>query len=199
MVAGGWGWNQPTKEFVSAYESADLRKDGTILYQGCPKFDGLDYQNSYSTTGYNLRKFLVPTSTYLTYDNSPMNFPVLRYADVLLMKAEALNERGRNNDAQLLATDANATLNKVRVRAGLLSITGLNQSDLRDKILHERRMELAFEGQRWFDLIRVKGGQYGVDFLHSIGKSNMSSKYLLFPVPQKERDANPNLTQNPGY
>ena len=199
MVAGGWGWNQPTKEFVSSYESGDMRKDATILYQGCPKFDGFDYQNSYSTTGYNLRKFLVPTSVYLTYDNSPMNFPVLRYADVLLMKAEALNELGQTNEAQLLATDANATLNKVRVRAGLLSIIGMNQSGLREKILHERRMELAFEGQWWFDLIRVKGGQYGIDFLHSIGKSNMSSKYLLFPVPQKERDANPNLTQNPGY
>jgi hypothetical protein len=128
-----------------------------------------------------------------------MDFPVLRYSDVLLMKAEALNETGKTAEAQLLATDANATLNKVRVRAGLLNVTGLDQANLREKILHERRMELAFEGQRWFDLIRVNGGQYGIDFLHSIGKSNMSSKYLLFPVPQKERDANPNLTQNTGY
>ena len=199
MVAGGWGWNQPTKEFVMAYELGDLRKDATVLYQGCPKFDGMDYQSSYSSTGYNLRKFLVPVSTYLTYDNSPLNFPVLRYADVLLMKAEALNELGQSTQAQLLSTDANATLNKVRARAGLLSVSGLNKDDLREKILHERRMELAFEGQRWFDLIRVKGGQYGIDFLHSIGKSNMSSKYLLFPIPQKDRDANPNLGQNTGY
>jgi len=110
-----------------------------------------------------------------------------------------LNELGKTSDAQLLATDANATLNKVRVRAGLLNLTGLDQTTLRDKILHERRMELAFEGQRWYDLIRVNGGQYGINFLHSIGKSNMSTKYLLFPVPQKERDANPNLTQNTGY
>ena len=199
MVAGGWGWDQPTEEFVSSYESGDLRKPATVFYQGCPSFDGQTYQKSYSTTGYNLRKFLVTKTVSASYDNSPLNFPVLRYADVLLMKAEALNELGQTNEAQLLATDANATLNKVRVRAGLLSITGLNQHDLREKILHERRMELAFEGQRWFDLIRVEGGQYGIDFLHSIGKSNMSSKYMLFPVPQKERDANPNLTQNPGY
>lgn len=197
FVDGGWGWNQPTQEFVNAYEVGDLRKDVTVLYEGCPKFNGLAYQKSYSTTGYNLRKFLVAKP--VTYDNSPLNFPVLRYADVLLMKAEALNELGKTNEAQLLATDANATLNKVRVRAGLLNLTGLNQADLREKILHERRMELAFEGQRWFDLIRVNHGQYGIDFLHSIGKSNMSSKYLLFPVPQKERDANPNLTQNTGY
>jgi len=141
----------------------------------------------------------VPLSVSATYDNSPLNFPVLRYADVLLMKAEALNETGKTAEAQLLATDDNATLNKVRVRAGLLNVTSLDQAALREKILHERRIELAFEGQRWFDLIRVNNGQYGIDFLHSIGKSNMSSKYLLFPVPQKERDANPNLTQNTGY
>jgi hypothetical protein len=199
MVAGGFGWNQPTEEFVNAYESGDLRKNVTVFYQGCPTFDGKTYQKSYSTTGYNLRKFLVPLSVSATYDNSPLNFPVLRYADVLLMKAEALNELGQTAQAQLLATDGNATLNKVRVRAGLLSVTGLNQADLREKILHERRMELAFEGQRWFDLIRVNDGKYGIDFLHSIGKLNMRSKYLLFPVPQKERDANPNLSQNTGY
>jgi len=199
MVAGGWGWDQPTQEFMNSYETGDLRKDVTVFYEGCPKFDGMDYKKSYSTTGYNLRKFLVPLSVSATYDNSPLNFPVLRYADVLLMKAEALNETGKTAEAQLLATDDNATLNKVRVRAGLLNVTGLDQSALREKILHERRMELAFEGQRWFDLIRVNNGQYGIDFLHSIGKSNMSSKYLLFPVPQKERDANPNLTQNTGY
>ncbi|MDP4202368.1 MAG: RagB/SusD family nutrient uptake outer membrane protein [Bacteroidota bacterium] len=199
MVAGGWGWNQPTQEFMDAYETGDLRKDATVLYEGGPKFDGMDYQKSYSTTGYNLRKFLVTKSVSASYDNSPLNFPVLRYADILLMKAEALNELGKTTDAQLPASNANATLNKVRARAGLADVTGLSQADLRAKILHERRMELAFEGQRWFDLVRINNGQYGIDYLHSIGKSNMSSKFLLLPVPQKERDANPNLTQNPGY
>src|SRR5659263_45575 len=132
MSAGGWGWNQPTQEFVNAYEAGDSRKDVTIFYEGCPKFDGMDYKKSYSTTGYNLRKFLVTLSVSSTYDNSPLNFPVLRYADVLLMKAEALNELGQTAQAQLLATDDNATLNKVRVRAGLLNITGLSQADLRE-------------------------------------------------------------------
>lgn len=199
MVAGGWGWNQPTDEFVSSYESGDLRKAVTVFYPGCPNFDGQTYQKSYSTTGYNLRKFLVTKAVSSSYDNSPLNFPVLRYADILLIKAEALNELGRTVEAQLLSTDENATLNKVRVRAGLLSLTGLDQATLREKILHERRMELAFEGHRWFDLIRVNGGQYGINYMHSIGKTNMTTKHLLFPVPQKERDANPNLSQNTGY
>jgi hypothetical protein len=192
MVAGGWGWNQPTQEFVNSYEPGDLRKDVTILYQGCPKFDGMDYSSSYSATGYNVRKFLVPMSIASAYNNSPEDFPVLRYADVLLMKAEALNEMGQTSQAE-------EPLNEVRARAGLGAISGLSQSDMRNKILHERRMELAFEGQRWFDLIRVNNGQYGIDFLHSIGKLNMNTKFLLMPIPQVDIDANPNLVQNPGY
>ncbi|HAQ18678.1 MAG TPA: RagB/SusD family nutrient uptake outer membrane protein [Prolixibacteraceae bacterium] len=192
LVAGGWGWNQPTQEFINSYETGDLRKDVTAFYDGCPKFDAKDYKKSWSMTGYNLRKFLVPLSAVPSYDNSPLNFPVLRYADVLLMKAEALNELGRTAEAA-------GPLNEVRTRAGLGNVTGLTKDAFREKVLKERRMELAFEGQRWFDLIRVNNGQYGIDFLKSIGKSNMSSKFLLFPVPQKERDANPNLTQNTGY
>jgi hypothetical protein len=192
MVAGGWGWNQPTQEFVDSYEPGDLRKDVTILYDGCPQFDGMDYDPGYSNTGYNLRKFLVTKSIAPTYDSSPMDFPVLRYADVLLMKAEALNNLGKTSEAE-------APLNEVRARAGLPAVTGLSQADFKAKVLHERRMELAFEGQRWFDLIRVDNGDYGLNFLHSIGKVNATSKFLLLPIPQKEIDANPNLTQNPGY
>jgi hypothetical protein len=193
MVAGGWGWNQPTQEFVDAYEEGDLRKDITILYEGCPSFDGMEYDPAYSVTGYNLRKFLVSKSIADSYDNSPLNFPVLRYADVLLMKAEALNELGRTSEAEV-------PLNKVRNRAGLKNVeSGLSKDDFREIVLHERRMELAFEGQRWFDLIRIEDGQWGLDFLHSIGKVNASEKHLLLPIPQEEIDANPNLEQNPGY
>jgi hypothetical protein len=109
------------------------------------------------------------------------------------MKAEALNELGRTAEAEV-------PLNRVRNRAELGDIpSGLDKDAFREAILHERRMELAFEGQRWFDLIRVKNGQYGIDFLHSIGKTNASEKHLLFPVPQIELDRNPNLIQNPGY
>jgi hypothetical protein len=115
------------------------------------------------------------------------------------MEAEALNATGKTDEAQLPSTDPNATLNKVRARAGLPDVSGLNQADLKEKILHERRIELAFEGDRWFDLIRVDNGQYGLNFLHSIGKTNAAAKNLLLPIPQVEIDANPNLKQNPGY
>lgn len=193
LVAGAYGWNQPTQEFVNNYEAGDLRKEVTILYEGGPAFDGQQYSPSWSFTGYNVRKFLVPLSTSPSFDNSPLNFPVLRYADVLLMKAEALNELGQTSLAQ-------APLNLVRNRAGLPDIaSGMNQADFRDAVLRERRVELAFEGHRWFDLIRVNNGQYGLNFLHSIGKTNADEHHLLLPIPQIERDRNPNLSQNPGY
>lgn len=193
FVGGGWGWNQPTQEFVNSYETGDKRKEKTIFYEGCPDYDGKEYKANYSLTGYNVKKFLVPLSAFPSYDNSPLNFPIMRYSEVLLMKAEALNELGQTSLAIV-------PLNLVRGRAGLAPVTsGLSQTAFRDKVLHERRMELAFEGQRWFDLIRVNDGQYGLNFLHSIGKNNASTKHLLLPLPQIERDRNPNLTQNPGY
>jgi hypothetical protein len=192
FVGGAYGWNQPTQEFVNAYESGDLRKDITILYPGCPAFDGKAYLASYSTTGFNLRKFLVPKSISPDYNTNPEDFPVLRYADILLMHAEAMNELGQ--------AGAEAPLNLVRHRAGLGNIaTGLSKDAFRTVVLHERRIELAFEGQRWFDLIRVNNGQYGLDFLHSIGKTNATAKFLLLPIPQQEIDSNPNLVQNTGY
>lgn len=194
-VGGAYGWNQPTQEFVDSYEEGDQRKDKTILYEGCPPFDGMQYKASWSNTGYNVRKFLVPLSVSPDYNTNSAGFVVLRFADVLLMKAEALNELGRTQEAE-------EPLYRVRRRAGLTNrsdVEGLSQAAMREKIRHERRIELAFEGHRWFDMVRWDGGQYALDFLHTIGKSNAAVKHLLFPIPQKERDANPNLTQNPGY
>lgn len=192
FVAGSYGWNQPTEEFMSQWEEGDKRKDLTVFYEGCPDFDGKTYKSSYSYTGYNVRKFLVPKSISPEYNTSPANFVVYRYADVLLMKAEALNELGRTAEAA-------TPLNIVRHRAGLAGVANLSQEEMREKIIHERRMELAFEGHRWFDLIRINGGEYALKFLKSIGKSRVTKDRLLFPIPQTEMDANSLMTQNPGY
>ena len=192
FVAGSYGWNQPTKEFVGQYESGDKRKDLTVLYAGCPDFDGKAYKSSYSNTGYNVRKFLVSKTVSPEYNTNPANFVIDRYADVLLKKAEALNEMGRPDQAAV-------PLNIVRKRAGLPEVSGLSQETMREKIIHERRMELAFEGHRWFDMIRVNNGEYAIKFLHSIGKSNVNKNRLLFPIPQTEMDANTLMVQNPGY
>ena len=193
FVAGGYGWNQPTEEFMGQWEEGDKRKDLTVFYEGCPDYEGNEYKASYSYTGYNVRKFLVSKTISPDYNTSPANFVVYRYADVLLMKAEALNEMGQTAAAA-------EPLNIVRRRAGLPDVSsGLSQDEMREKIIHERRMELAFEGHRWFDMIRLDHGNYAIQFLKSIGKSNVNKNRLLFPIPQTEMDANPLMTQNPGY
>lgn len=193
MVAGTYGWNLPTEEFVKQYEDGDLRKDITVLYQGCLAFDGMEYKRSWSNTGYNVRKFLVSKTVSPEYNTNPNNFVVYRYADVLLKKAEALNEQGHPDQAA-------EPLNIVRKRAGLTELpTTLTQTEMREKIIHERRMELAFEGHRWFDMIRVDNGNYALTFLKSIGKNNVTKERLLLPIPQTEMDSNHLMTQNPGY
>lgn len=192
FVAGSYGWNQPTEEFISQYEEGDRRKDLTVFYEGCPDFEGKQYKSSYSITGYNVRKFLVSKTVSPEYNTNPANFVVYRYADVLLMKAEALNELGKTAEAAI-------PLNIVRHRAGLPDVGNLSQNEMRGKIIHERRMELAFEGHRWFDIIRLQHGDYAIKFLKSIGKSHVTKERLLFPIPQTEMDANHLMTQNPGY
>ncbi len=195
LVAGCYGWNQPTAEFVNQYEEGDLRKDITVFYEGCPDFEGTPYKSSWSNTGFNVRKFLVSKTISPEYNTSPANFVVYRYAEVLLMQAEALCELGRPREAA-------GPLNIVRRRAGLPSISSdiaNSKEKMREAIIHERRMELSFEGHRWFDMIRIDGGQYAIDFLKSIGKTNVNKNRLLFPIPQTEIDANPLMTQNPGY
>ncbi len=198
-VGGAYGWNLPTQEFVDQYEEGDLRKDITILYDGCPPFNvngtPESYRPSSTGTGYNVRKFLVPLSISPDYNTNSASVIVLRYADILLLKAEALNELGQTDEAE-------EPLYEVRKRAGLVNradVENLTQDEMRDKIRHERRIELAFEGVRWFDMVRWDNGQYALDFLHSIGRVNASEKHLLLPIPQADIDANPNLVQNPGY
>ena len=188
MVAGAYGWNLP--------------KDVTVFYDGCPAFDNIAYDDSWSNTGYNVRKFLVTKADSPDYNTSSADFVVYRYADVLLKKAEALNGQG-------LTEEACIPLNIVRQRAGLPDIETLlpsgieldseeGQNWMKEKIIHERRMELAFEGHRWFDMVRIDNGDYALEFLKGIGK-NVDRNRLLFPIPLTEMDSNHLMTQNPGY
>jgi len=135
---------------------------------------------------------LTPLSTQA---QSGINYPVLRYADVLLMYAEAQNELNGGP-----TSDAYTAINQVRSRANVPNLTaGLSQSDFRDSLFLERRKEFIQEGHRWFDLVR-QGGTVLVDALHTNpAKSAASSKNTLFPIPLVEIQLNPKLTQNPGY
>lgn len=130
---------------------------------------------------------------------SGANFPVLRYSEILLIYAEALAE-----EAQTPTQEAYDAVNLVRERARngddtiLPDLSGLTLEQFRDAVLEERRFELVNEGHRWFDLVRT--GNL-VDFVNTAKGSSADPQPIhnLFPIPQRERNLNSKLTQNPGY
>ena len=186
----GWGFNVPSQDLANTYEPGDLRKDATIIFPGETMWDGTVINSNTPNPMYNQKAYL--SHTQETYDGnsweSSKNVRIFRYAEVLLMKAEAANEMGDPNTAL-------AALNQVRERAGLPDYTETNQDSLRMKIYHERRVELAFEGDRTFDLIR-QGRAATV-----LAKEGfVAGKNELFPIPQTQIDLSGGLlTQNPGY
>ena len=182
---GGGGNNRPTPDLEKAYEPGDLRKD-VSMSTGYTNASGVRVDYNY------VKKYAdVPQ----TNGNSDDNWPVLRYADVLLMYAEALNETSKTAEAL-------PYLNRIRKRAGLADKSISTQADMRLALEQERRVELAFEGQRWFDLVRTGRA---LDVLKAkaatIGiKTSLTENNLIFPIPQSQIDINPSkIKQNPGY
>ncbi|WP_430427090.1 RagB/SusD family nutrient uptake outer membrane protein [Maribacter litoralis] len=130
----GQGNNIPTPDIIEAYEEGDLREEASIQY--------ILTRESFWNDGIYpiIKKYVEP---HAQHNNMGVNFPVYRYSEVLLFLAEALEEQGKVGEALPF-------LNQVRTRAGLGAHTG----DLGDAIFRERRVELAFENKRWFDLVR---------------------------------------------
>lgn len=195
------GWNIPTNDMIASYEPGDLRKDASI---------GLDFRSPITgdTVPY-IKKYAHPHAIYGRTDD---DWPVLRYADILLMLAEAINEQSGPT------SEAFGYLNQVRKRADLPAVSGLDKDAFRDKVLHERRVELAFENWRWFDLKRTQTPDQLTQFLNvysAIEKANptvtrqgtpySSGDYIfqpyevLYPIPNNEILVNNKLTQNQGY
>ena len=113
----------------------------------------------------------------------------MRYAEVLLIYAEA---------AGVALGKASADL--VRARAGLAPLAnGLSEAQYLEAIYKERRLEFAFEMHRWYDLLRHPDPNYFITVLKAGGKTNVQQKHRFMPIPQGERDKNPNLSQNEGY
>jgi hypothetical protein len=178
--------NSPTDTLFATFEAGDQRKDVTVGVKG-GWYNGSTFVPLLATTAQSYtKKYITPVPS----DNdSKANWIVLRYADVLLMYAEALNENGKT------ATALNY-LNQVRTRAGLGSLSGLSQDAARAAIYHERWVELAFEGQRWFDLVRT-----GLAYT-TMQKYGMQPYMTVFPVPLRQVQIinNPSIfPQNPGY
>lgn len=179
--------NSPTQILIDLFDLKDRRKDITVgvtggFYNADPVFVKLPANTNQTYT----KKYIVPV---LAANDSRANWKVIRYADVLLMYAEALNENGKTNEALI-------SLNKVRIRAGLTGYSGLTKEETREKIAIERRLELSFEGLRWFDLLRT-------DQAFNVMKNFGMLPYMtVFPIPlsQIQLINNPAIfPQNPGY
>jgi starch-binding outer membrane protein, SusD/RagB family len=200
----GWGWNTPSPQLAASYETGDPRRSRTIMFTSTST---TTFQTIY---GENLPVGL-PNAMYnhKVYTNPSiraslgnrfgywMNVRILRYADVVLMYAEAANEMGTTAEAL-----AKLEMVRARARAGnntiLPAVTTTDQALLRDAIRRERRAELAMEHDRFWDIVRWGIAQ---QVLHAAGKTNFNeNRDVLLPIPQTQIDiSGGKLTQNPGY
>ena len=187
VYSSGWSFNVPTQDLVDAFDSGDKRKNASVLdIVAWADANSAQYNEGYEHTGYFNNKYIPragysKNTTELNYEN---NYRYIRYADVLLMAAEA-NNRGGISDSK-----AQSYLNQVRSRAGVSSVNETG-SALTQAIWDERRLEFAGEGHRFFDLVRT--GQAANEI-----SGFVAGKHEVFPIPQTEIDIS-GLTQNPGY
>jgi len=193
----GFGFNNPSQSLMDAYETNDTRKaatvitinpNGTVLFDGfrIPSRDSVQ-NDRYSYKAYHSRT--AEDNCSGNPDKLPKQIRILRYADILLINAEAALQIGQ-------AGDASTYLTMVRERAKLLPVAPTLEA-----IWHERRMELAEEHDRFFDLVRqnaVQPGRAAAAFT-AHGKT-WTDKAALFPIPQTQIDLSAGkLKQNPGY
>jgi starch-binding outer membrane protein, SusD/RagB family len=195
---GGYGFTVPTRNFVDQYQKTgaayntiiDKRRNRTIWIPG-------DTYGTYvqptsligSPFGFNTKKYFVSVDDPLGDAGqwrSALNVPIMRYAEVLLIHAEAAGPSVGKPSVDL-----------VRARAGLAPMaTGLSDAAWLDAMYKERRLELGFEMHRWYDLLRHPNPTYFIDVMTAAGKTNIRAKHRYMPIPQAERDKNTNLTQN---
>ncbi|WP_294478052.1 RagB/SusD family nutrient uptake outer membrane protein [uncultured Bacteroides sp.] len=204
----GWGFHMATTLMGEAFEPGDPRKDATLLYFRRLDTDPITPENTNKPYGespvspamgafFNKKAYTDP-ALRKEYTNKGywVNIRLIRYADVLLMGAESANEKG-------LPGEAVDYLERVRARARgnnsnvLPKVTTTDQTELREAIRHERRVELGLEFDRFYDLVR-----WGIakEVLHAAGKTNYQDKNALLPLPQSEIDRSKGvLIQNPNY
>lgn len=202
---GGWadlgfGFNTPTQALADAYEPGDKRRAGTIIFinpapSGTVLWDGfrIPSKDSVENLRYSYKAYHSRTKEKNCGNNDylPKNIRILRYAEVLLINAEAAFQVG---DVATATTDVNL----VRERAGLAPLGAVTL----EGIWKERRLELALEHDRFFDLVRQESVQPGriVPLFAAQGKTFVKGKHELFPIPQEQIDlSGGQLTQNPGY
>ena len=191
-VQNAQGWQLPTQNLYDNYYTDDRRRQVTFITQ-------IHNTNGTITTIKPYIQKYWDRAAEPTGNGSYNDYPVIRYADVLLMCAEASNELGNSSDAY---TYINMVRKRARFDGSIYRNTvpdyaNLSKEEFRTAVLQERRMEFVAEGQRWFDLVRTKT----LETLVPIAKPGIipAAKHYLYPIPQREIDLNPNLVQNPGY
>ena len=201
---GGYFFDAPVEDFVEEFEVTagnvvDPRLDYTVGREGEPWINGELFDPEWSPTGFLQRKHLQPLSEQAIVGDGGLNYVYLRYADILLMKAEALNELNQ-------VANALGPLNQVRTRAResylydadlpgsgvipadlLPDVVSVNQNDVRNAIRHERRVELGFEFHRFLDLMRY-GQTVAEAALSETNFTYSANRYFL--IPQSEVDLN---------
>lgn len=218
--AWGFGFDCPTEDLLKEFEPGDPRAIYTFIFPGdiYPGPEDQTYTYSeYSPTGYNSRKAWIPFSERANHDWTAYDYNCryMRYAEVLLLYAESLNEVNKPDSALIL-------VNMVRARARntpatdpqriscthdlsytgelLPDVTTTSQSDLRKAIWHEQRVELAIEGQRRHALLRIGRFKERLETAKAYAGVTVDPHELLLPIPQAEIElSNHVLTQNPGY
>ena len=190
----GGGWNQPTDDLINAFEAGDKRLEVSVKY-----WTGKDWDGQIRPIPY-CGKYKPPVAA--PDDRTGDNLPVLRYSDVLLLYAEALNAQGRTGEAIPF-------VQQVRTRAGLTNdLSGLDKTALEALIANERQVEFCFENQRYYDLKRT-GQALAVLTAHGQREKakkaflyasafQMTPAKLLAPIPEEQVAIN-QLEQNPGY
>jgi len=195
-LGGGNGSLQPTQWHLNSYTPGDYRKD--VSYRtNWQDVNGRVYNNLYPHV-YKYRP-----SQVTQFAQGDVNTTVYRYPEVLLIAAEALNELGRTPEAVALVNQVRARARRgtgAESRAEPADLApSVTQAALRDLIYLERNWEMAHENKRWFDVVR-RGQDY---FMAQIGAdpetTSLQPTDILWPIPQRELDLNPNLIQNPGY
>ncbi|RAJ90689.1 SusD-like starch-binding protein associating with outer membrane [Larkinella arboricola] len=189
---GAYGFNQPTDDIAAAYSPGDLRRNNIA--------DGYTRGGTFVAAKY-IRGY-VERETGGGYLDSGADWYVIRYADILLMYAEALNEVNKGPVA-----DAYTAINQVRKRAGLSDLSGLNYETFKAAVYNEERLESPFEGHRWFDLLRtdraltVMNSKVTAGGNKTVGISTPIKPYqLLYPIPALViTTSSPAIVQNDGY
>ncbi|HEV2479664.1 MAG TPA: RagB/SusD family nutrient uptake outer membrane protein [Puia sp.] len=198
----------PTQDLVNDYRSSgdSVRLHGVMVFENdstvfTPGRIFFDNPNHYPTAATAQIPYLITRGQHVQGGSyaagGSQSVIILRLADIILLKAEALNNTGNTADAIPL-------VNAIRARVNLPAITVTAQSDVALAILHERRLEFAGQGYRWSDLRRF-GAQYTIDLMNNftdyLGNKlyNITANNLLYAIPIGELNSNPACTQNPGY